>query len=387
MQHLNGGGLGDRDFELMTFVIIRRNQRWLDLGLGFTRNGTQARFPSSSIFIYCEQKCPLAGGASGCLTFWERSSGCLTFWERSSLMGFRLLLGSDVGISLTCETFAVPRWSHSRGDVGLLSMLLIKASWGFLLIDNSDGSCAVGWFKFDKMELFFRIWIGRTKILFCDGKINYGNGTGGRGVWCKDGIVGRDTGWLGGLFGKFDCLNVLERNIPPGIDLSKGTSDGSKFGLILFLSLCTSLTGRGHAWSCHELQAVNAPTIFATRARIFLMNVMSRLTWVSEGLTWGCLQWPKQYPLIWNLRHTPSGRRQTSSGRPKTAAYFSPSFNFHSGRRLGLSIVPVLSLGLFLDLLSKSSYWWASAPELWLRERKFAVEVVRNGICDVSSLW
>mgnify|MGYP001388997909 CR=1 FL=1 len=134
MQHLNGGGLGDRDFELMTFVIIRRNQRWLDLGLGFTRNGTPARVPSSSVISLCEQECPLAGGALG----------CLTFRERSSLMGFRLLSGNSIGDSLTCEAFAVPRGSRSKAGVGLPSMLLIRASWGCVLMDNGDGSCATG---------------------------------------------------------------------------------------------------------------------------------------------------------------------------------------------------------------------------------------------------
>ena len=133
-QNLNGGELGGNDFEFITFVNICRNQRWLDLGLGFTRNGTPARVPSSSVISLCEQECPLAGGAFG----------CLTFRERSSLMGFRLLSGNRMWDSLACEAFTVPRRSHSQIGVGLPSMLLIRASWGFLLMDNGDGSCATG---------------------------------------------------------------------------------------------------------------------------------------------------------------------------------------------------------------------------------------------------
>ena len=143
-QNLNGGELGGNDFEFITFVNIFRNQRWLDLGLGFNRNGTPARVPSSSVISLCEQECPLAGGAWGCLTFRERSSGGLNFWIRSSLMGFRLLSGNGMWDSLACEAFAIPRRSHSKAGIGLPSMLLIRASWGFLLMDNGDGSCATG---------------------------------------------------------------------------------------------------------------------------------------------------------------------------------------------------------------------------------------------------
>ena len=42
-------------FELTTFEIMQRNQRWFDLGFGFTGKGTPDQVPSSSYVGVDEQ--------------------------------------------------------------------------------------------------------------------------------------------------------------------------------------------------------------------------------------------------------------------------------------------------------------------------------------------